>query len=74
MEYYDSNDRLVEVEERDECNTCGRTEYMCPGHEQECVDCGAVATEGHISEAGNYIPRCKTCFAKRITKNSKNFF
>jgi hypothetical protein len=21
-----------EIEERDECNTCGRTEYMCPGH------------------------------------------
>jgi DNA-directed RNA polymerase beta' subunit len=32
MEYYDSDDQLVEIEETDECNTCGRTEYMCPGH------------------------------------------
>lgn len=28
----DYDDREPEIEGRDECNTCGRTEYMCPGH------------------------------------------
>lgn len=30
----DLQDRMFnpELEDRDECNVCGRTEYMCPGH------------------------------------------
>lgn len=33
MELHELDDQYEpEIEERDECNTCGRTEYMCPGH------------------------------------------
>lgn len=30
--YPDYDVDQADIEERDECNICGRTEYMCPGH------------------------------------------
>jgi hypothetical protein len=31
-DYYDSDDRAVDLESEYDCNTCGQSDYMCPGH------------------------------------------